>query len=102
MILSGLAMAAAAPLSALVSNIFCAKSTMALGCAVMAAGYMSRVMLVHIVTSIIIGAVIISVGTAVAMAAMPTLIMGNLLGLARILTNEKSKNQALAGGFIGE
>lgn len=78
MIPAGLAMVAAAPLSAFVTNTFGAKSTMVLGCAVMAAGYMSRVMLVHTVTGIIIGAVIISVGTAVAMAAMPTLIMSNV------------------------
>ncbi|MBO0895619.1 MFS transporter [Arthrobacter sunyaminii] len=78
MIPAGLAMVAAAPLSAFVTNTFGAKSTMVLGCAVMAAGYMSRVVLVHTVTGIIIGAVIISVGTAVAMAAMPTLIMSNV------------------------
>ncbi len=78
MIPSGLAMVAAAPLSARVTNLFGAKVTMVGGCAIMACGYMSRVLLVHTVTGIIIGAVIISVGTAVAMSAMPTLIMSNV------------------------
>ena len=78
MIPSGLAMVAAAPLSARVTNLFGAKVTMVGGCAIMACGYMSRVVLVHTVSGIIIGAVIISVGTAVAMSAMPTLIMSNV------------------------
>ncbi|MFJ7749472.1 MFS transporter [Arthrobacter sp. NPDC097144] len=78
MIPAGLAMVAAAPLSARVTNAFGAKVTMVVGCSIMALGYMSRVMLVHTVTGIIIGAVIVSVGTAVAMSAMPTLIMSNV------------------------
>lgn len=78
MIPAGLAMVAAAPLSARVTNMFGAKVTMVAGCSIMALGYMSRVMLVHTVTGIIIGAVIVSIGTAVAMSAMPTLIMSNV------------------------
>ncbi|WP_461168744.1 MFS transporter [Arthrobacter sp. Z1-15] len=78
MIPAGLAMVAAAPLSARITNTFGAKATMVVGCAVMAGGYLSRVMLVNTVTGIIIGAVIVSVGTAIAMAAMPTLIMSNV------------------------
>ncbi|MET4059306.1 MFS family permease [Arthrobacter sp. UYP6] len=78
MIPSGLAMVAAAPLSARVTNTFGAKVTMVAGCAVMALGYGSRMVLVHTVTGIIVGAVIVSIGTAVAMSAMPTLIMSNV------------------------
>lgn len=78
MIPSGLAMVAAAPVSARLTNSFGARTTLVSGCAVMAAGYASRVVLVHSVTQIIIGAVIISIGTAMAMAAMPTIIMSNV------------------------
>ena len=78
MIPAGLAMVAAAPLSAKVTNTFGAKTTMVLGCAVIAVGYLSRVVLVHTVPGIITGAVIVSVGTAIAMAAMPTIIMSNV------------------------
>ncbi|MCC9177747.1 MFS transporter [Arthrobacter sp. zg-Y750] len=78
MIPSGLAMVAAAPVSARITNGFGAKTTMVSGCAVMAAGYLWRVLFVGSVTEIITGAVIISVGTAMAMAAMPTLIMSNV------------------------
>ena len=78
MIPSGLAMVAAAPVSARLTNAFGARTTLVSGCAVMAAGYASRVLLVHSVTQIIIGAVIVSVGTAMAMAAMPTIIMSNV------------------------
>ena len=78
MIPSGLAMVAAAPLSARVTNTFGAKTTLVAGCAVMAAGYLFRIVLVHTATGIITGAVIVSVGTAIAMAAMPTIIMSNV------------------------
>lgn len=78
MIPSGLAMVAAAPLSSRLTNGYGAKVTLVAGCAVMAAGYLSRILLVHTVTGIIIGAVIVSVGTAIAMAAMPTIIMSNV------------------------
>ncbi|MDK1358951.1 MFS transporter [Arthrobacter sp. zg-Y1219] len=78
MIPAGLAMVAAAPVSARLTNTFGAKVTLVAGCAVMAAGYLSRVLLVHSVTGIILGAVIVSVGTAMAMAAMPTIIMSNV------------------------
>ena len=78
MIPAGLAMVAAAPLSALITNSVGAKVTMVTGCAVMAAGYLSRLVLVHTEAGIITGAVIVSVGTAIAMAAMPTIIMSNV------------------------
>ncbi|WP_146362050.1 MFS transporter [Arthrobacter yangruifuii] len=78
MIPSGLAMVAAAPVSARITNTYGAKVTMVTGCAVMAAGYLWRVLFVATVPEVIIGAVIVSVGTAVSMAAMPTIIMSNV------------------------
>ena len=77
MIPSGVAMVAIAPVSARITNSFGAKATMISGCAVMAAGYLSRTFLVSTVAGIIFGAVVISVGTAMAMAAMPTIVMSN-------------------------
>ena len=77
MIPAGLAMVAISPVSAQLTNSFGAKVTMVTGCAVMAAGYLLRVVLVETVAGIITGAVIISVGTAMAMAAMPTIVMTN-------------------------
>ncbi|MGW9403811.1 MFS transporter [Arthrobacter sp. NPDC055585] len=77
MIPSGVAMVAIAPVSARITNSFGAKTTMISGCAVMAAGYLSRTFLVSTIGGIIFGAVVISVGTAMAMAAMPTIVMSN-------------------------
>ncbi|MCQ1953488.1 MFS transporter [Arthrobacter sp. zg-Y238] len=78
MIPSGLAMVAVAPVSARITNTYGAKVTLVTGCAVMAAGYLARVLFVHTVPEIITGAVIVSVGTAISMAAMPTIIMSNV------------------------
>ncbi|MCC9204840.1 MFS transporter [Arthrobacter sp. zg-Y769] len=78
MIPSGLAMVAAAPVSARITNTYGARATLVTGCAVMAAGYLARVLFVHSVTEIIVGAVIVSIGTAISMAAMPTIIMSNV------------------------
>ncbi|MBF4995082.1 MFS transporter [Arthrobacter gandavensis] len=77
MIPSGVAMVAIAPVSARLTNIFGARTTMITGCAVMAAGYLGRTFLVSTIAGIVTGAVIISAGTAMAMAAMPTIIMSN-------------------------
>ncbi|MDM7989198.1 MFS transporter [Arthrobacter sp. zg-Y877] len=78
MIPSGLAMVAAAPVSARITNMFGARVTLATGCAVMAAGYLARFLFVGSVTEVIVGAVIVSTGTAISMAAMPTIIMSNV------------------------
>ncbi|MBD7994042.1 MFS transporter [Arthrobacter sp. Sa2CUA1] len=77
MIPAGLAMVAISPVSARLTNSFGAKVTMVAGCTVMAAGYLLRVVLVETILGIIVGAVIISIGTAMAMAAMPTIVMSN-------------------------
>lgn len=77
MIPAGLAMVAVSPVSARLTNTFGAKVTMVAGCAVMAAGYLLRVFLVQTIPGIILGATVISVGTAMAMAAMPTIVMSN-------------------------
>ncbi|MCQ2000882.1 MFS transporter [Arthrobacter zhaoxinii] len=78
MIPSGLAMVAVAPVSARITNTYGARATLVTGCSVMAAGYLVRVLFVQTVPEIIIGAVIVSVGTAISMAAMPTIIMSNV------------------------
>ena len=78
MIPSGLAMVAAAPVSARITNTFGAKFTLVTGCTVMVGGYLYRVLFLHSITEIIVGAVVVSIGTAMAMAAMPTIIMSNV------------------------
>ncbi|MCQ1986925.1 MULTISPECIES: MFS transporter [unclassified Arthrobacter] len=78
MIPSGLAMVAASPVSARITNTYGAKVTLVTGCTVMAAGYLARILFVHTVPQIITGAVIVSIGTAISMAAMPTIIMSNV------------------------
>ena len=78
MIPSGLAMVAIAPVSARITNTYGAKVTMAAGCTLMAAGYLARTLLVQSVTEIVLGAVIVSMGSAMAIAAMPTIIMSNV------------------------
>ncbi|MER2133086.1 MAG: MFS transporter [Arthrobacter sp.] len=77
MIPAGAAMVAIAPVSARITNSFGAKATLISGCAVMAAGYLCRTFLVGTIAGIIFGAVVISAGTAMAMAAMPTIVMSN-------------------------
>ena len=77
MIPAGLAMVAISPVSARLTNTYGAKVTMVAGCAVMTGGYLMRVLLVQTVPGVVLGAVVISVGTAMAMAAMPTIVMSN-------------------------
>lgn len=75
MVPSGLAMVAFAPISAGLTKRFGAKTTLIVGAAVLAISYVARVFLTGEVWMIILGATAVSVGTAIAYAAMPTLIM---------------------------
>ncbi|AJT43101.1 MFS transporter [Psychromicrobium lacuslunae] len=75
MVPSGLAMVAFAPISAGLTKRFGAKTTLIVGAAVLALSYVARVFLTGQVWMVILGATAVSVGTAIAYAAMPTLIM---------------------------
>lgn len=75
MVPSGLAMVAFAPISASLTKKFGAKTTLIVGAAVLAGAYIARVFLTGEVWMIILGATTVSIGTAIAYAAMPTLIM---------------------------
>ena len=75
MVPSGLAMVAFAPISASLTKKVGAKTTLIVGAAVLAGAYIARVFLTGEVWMIILGATAVSVGTAIAYAAMPTLIM---------------------------
>jgi len=75
MVPSGLAMVALAPISAAITKRFGAKITLIVGALVLAVAYVARVFLTGEVWMIIVGAMVVSMGTAIAYAAMPTLIM---------------------------
>lgn len=75
MLPAGLAMVAMAPVSAWLTRRYGAKVTLIVGALIIAVGYITRVFLISSLWEIILGALIVSVGTAAAYAAMPTLIM---------------------------
>ncbi|MDX6739983.1 MFS transporter [Actinocorallia sp. A-T 12471] len=72
----GLAMAFLAPVSARLTNRRGAKTTVALASIVIALGYVVRYLASHALWSIILGATVVAVGTALAYSALPVLIMG--------------------------
>ncbi len=76
MVPSGLAMVVFAPVSGGIIRRFGGKSALISGAAVMVAGYVARVFFWDSIASVIIGSTVVSIGTAIAYAAMPTLIMG--------------------------
>jgi MFS family permease len=76
MVPSGLAMVAFAPISGRIIRVFGGKTALISGAAVMIVGYVSRVFFYDSIAWVIIGSTVVSVGTAIAYAAMPTLIMG--------------------------
>ncbi|KIS25582.1 MFS transporter [Arthrobacter sp. SPG23] len=76
MVPSGLAMVVFAPVSGGIIRRFGGKSALIAGAAVMVVGYVGRVFFWDSIASVIIGSTVVSVGTAIAYAAMPTLIMG--------------------------
>jgi MFS family permease len=75
MLPSSLAMVVFAPVSAGITRRSGAKTTLIIGCMLLAAGYVARVFLTAAIWQVILGATIVSVGTAIGYAAMPTLIM---------------------------
>jgi MFS family permease len=76
MVPSGLAMVLFAPVSGGIIRRFGGKTAIVAGAAVMIAGYVGRVFFWDSIASVIIGSTVVSIGTAIAYAAMPTLIMG--------------------------
>jgi MFS family permease len=76
MVPSGLAMVAFAPVSGRIIRVFGGKTALIAGAAVMIVGYVGRVFFYDSIAAVIIGSTVVSVGTAIAYAAMPTLIMG--------------------------
>lgn len=76
MVPSGLAMVAFAPVSGRIIRVFGGKTALIAGAAVMIVGYVGRVFFYDSIAWVIIGSTVVSVGTAIAYAAMPTLIMG--------------------------
>ncbi|QCP00307.1 MFS transporter [Arthrobacter sp. 24S4-2] len=76
MVPSGLAMVVFAPVSGGIIRRFGGKSALISGAAVMVAGYVARVFFWDSIAWVIIGSTVVSIGTAIAYAAMPTLIMG--------------------------
>jgi MFS family permease len=76
MVPSGLAMVVFAPLSGRIIRIFGGKMALMAGALVMIGGYVNRVFFYDSIAWVIIGSTVVGVGTAIAFAAMPTLIMG--------------------------
>jgi MFS family permease len=76
MVPSGLAMVVFAPLSGRIIRNFGGKTALMAGALVMILGYVGRVFLYDSIAWVIIGSTVVGVGTAIAYAAMPTLIMG--------------------------
>ncbi|MEU5693081.1 MFS transporter [Actinosynnema sp. NPDC020468] len=75
MLSGGLAMVVLAPVSAAVTRRFGARITLTTGSAVMALGYAARAVLTGELWHVVAGTTVISVGTAIAYAAMPILVM---------------------------
>jgi MFS family permease len=76
MVPSGLAMVVVAPISGRIIRAFGGKTALMAGAIIMIVGYVGRVFFYDSIAWVIIGSTVVSVGTAVAYAAMPTLIMG--------------------------
>jgi MFS family permease len=76
MVPSGLAMVAFAPVSGRIIRVFGGKTALISGAVVLIVGYVGRVFFYDSIAWVIIGSTVVSVGTAIAYAAMPTLIMG--------------------------
>ena len=78
MVPSGLVMVIFAPVSGVMINRLGGRVTLITGAAVMALGYVGRVFNGDSVLAVIIGSSVVGVGSAVAYAAMPSLIMANV------------------------
>ncbi|GAA3702627.1 hypothetical protein GCM10022204_19660 [Microlunatus aurantiacus] len=78
MVPGGLAMVVFSPVSGKMINVLGGRITLITGCAIMGVAYVGRVFLDHSLLSIVIGSAVVSVGSAIAYAAMPSLIMANV------------------------
>ena len=78
MVPGGLAMVVFSPVSGKLINVLGGRITLIIGCAIMGVAYVGRVFLDHSLLSIVIGSAVVSVGSAIAYAAMPSLIMANV------------------------
>ncbi|XAZ30064.1 MFS transporter [Paenarthrobacter ureafaciens] len=76
MVPSGFAMVLFAPISGRIIHVFGGKTALMAGAMIMIVGYVGRVFFYDSIAWVIIGSSVVSVGTAIAYAAMPTLIMG--------------------------
>lgn len=72
---TALVFGALAPVSAAITRRFGAHTTLMSGALIMSVFYVARVFLSNDLTQIVIGAMLVSVGTSLTYAAMPTLIM---------------------------
>ncbi|MEV8506817.1 MFS transporter [Actinoplanes sp. NPDC051475] len=75
MLPGGLAMVVLAPVSATIIKRYGARAALIVGALVVAGGYIARVFLTNAIWQVVLGATLVSMGTAIAYAAMPTLIM---------------------------
>ncbi|QDQ99064.1 MFS transporter [Tomitella fengzijianii] len=75
MIPGGMAMALFSPFSAYITNRRGPRTTLFVGAAVMAVAYLARTQLDHSVAFIVLGAMFVSIGTAITYSSMPMLIM---------------------------
>ena len=78
MVPSGLAMVLFAPVSGRLINRYGGRITLITGAAVMGVTYIARVFFSDTVAAVIVGSTVVSIGTAISYAAMPTLIMGSV------------------------
>ena len=78
MIPAGLAMVAFSPVSGAMINRLGGRITLMAGTLIMGVGYIGRVFNTDTLAALIVGSTVVSIGSAVAYAAMPSLIMANV------------------------
>ena len=78
MVPSGLAMVAFSPVSGAMINRLGGRTTLMAGSMIMGLGYVGRVFYSDTLAAVIVGSTVVSIGSAVAYAAMPSLIMANV------------------------
>ena len=78
MVPSGLAMVAFSPVSGAMINRLGGRITLMAGSVIMGVGYVGRVFFDASLLAVIVGSTVVSIGSAVAYAAMPSLIMANV------------------------
>ncbi|MFP5348180.1 MAG: MFS transporter [Actinomycetes bacterium] len=74
----GLAMVAMSPISGWSLTRWGGRAVLLFGAALMALSYAGRIFYAHTVTAVVIGSTLVGIGTALAFAAMPTLIMSSV------------------------